>query len=180
MWTPRGGRASLTPPPLDPPMVTSVASQVCHWQSFRLSLSDGLPDLCVYKHKITCFVVLFKTMWSNHGFRSQDNVHKQSPRGLSSHPTDVGESQCTPVYLQTITTWLVITSDRCRWITMHPCLFTNNHHVVCHHIRQMSVNHNAPLFITDPTWRRTTHGDHYVTGLVPGAGEPDSLVNGAS
>ena len=32
-------------------------------------------------------------------------IYLQSPRGLSSHPTDVSESQCTPVYLQTITTW---------------------------------------------------------------------------
>ena len=26
-------------------------------------------------------------------------------------------------------------------------MFTNNHHVVCHHIRQMSVNQNVPLSI---------------------------------
>ena len=130
--------------------VTSIASKVCHRQSFRLSR-----------------VMAYQTsVCTNTESRVSSACSK--PCDLTKVP-----GQC----LQTITTSFVITSDRCRSITMHPCLFTNNHHVVCHHIRQMSLNHHANPFITDPTWRRTTHGDHYVTGLVPGAGESDSLVN---
>ena len=31
-------------------------------------------------------------------------------------------------------------------------------------------NWDSQCFYNDPTWWRTVHGDHYVTGLVPGAG----------